>query len=476
MNRGTQLSDLQFGLAVVFLLLAPLSCAGLALINTGLGRSRNAAHSMMSALCVVSVACLVYFVCGRSWQGSVGEQAHIVLIRGKAWDWMGAAPAFFSGLFPTAAQPHAYALLTAWMGMIAVALAGLIPLGSGAERWRLNSICASTALLAGLTFPVFAHWAWGGGWMAQLGANFGLGVGYADVGGAGVIHAAGGLTALAIVWILGPRRGKYGSDGMPMAIPGHNAVLVLLGCILAAVGWLGLNGAGAVLFGNGGVAAGQVVLAAVNTILAAGAGALAAAVITRVRFGMPDASLSANGWVGGLVAVSAGCAFMPSAAAVLVGLVSGALVPFSVEIIELRLEVDDPGGAISVHAVAGVWGVLAAGLFGKFPGNGTGQFLAQLVGVATLFGFVLPVSWGANYVLNRWIPWQSYSRRRATGHGSFRVRGGRVSRLPDAHRRIHAAVSLVQPSGEASRPAGSRLPADATAASTTKNTIATAVL
>jgi len=243
-----------------------------------------------------------------------------------------------------------------------------------------------------------------------------------DAGGAGVIHATGGLTALAVVWILGPRRGKYGSDGMPMAIPGHNAVLVLTGCILAAAGWLGLNGAGAILFG--GVEPGQVVLLAVNTILAASAGALAAAVITRARFGMPDASLSANGWVGGLVAVSAGCAFLPSAAAVLVGLIAGALVPFSVEVLELRLEVDDPGGSISVHAVAGIWGVLAVGLFGRFPGNSSGQFLAQLVGVATLFGFVLPVSWGANYLLNRFVPCRATREGERQGMDLFELGAG----------------------------------------------------
>jgi Amt family ammonium transporter len=432
--QGIQLSDPQFGLAAAFLLIAPLACAGLALINTGLGRSRNAAHSMMSAMCVVAVACLVYFICGRSVQGSVGEQAHSVLIRGKAWDWMGAAPAFFAGLFPDAALPNGSAApLTAWMGMIAVALTGLIPLGSGAERWRLTSICASTAVLAGWTFPVFAHWAWGGGWMAKLGANYGLGIGYVDVGGAGVIHATGGMTALAMVWILGPRRGKYGSDGMPMAIPGHNAVLVLLGCLLAAAGWLGLNGAGAILFGGravGGVSPGQAVLAAVNTILAAAAGALAAAAITRMRFGMPDASLTANGWVGGLVAVSASSAFMPSAAAVLVGLIAGVLVPFSVEAIELRLEIDDPGGSISAHAVAGVWGVLAAGLFGRFPGGGAGQFLAQLVGVATLFGFVLPVSWGANYLLNRFIPCRASREGERQGMDLFELGAGAYPDFP----------------------------------------------
>jgi Amt family ammonium transporter len=167
-----------------------------------------------------------------------------------------------------------------------------------------------------------------------------------------------------------------------------------------------------------------VALVAVNTILAASAGALAAAVITRARFGMPDASLSANGWVGGLVAVSAGCAFLPSAAAVLVGLIAGALVPFSVEVLELRLEVDDPGGSISVHAVAGIWGVLAVGLFGRFPGNSSGQFIAQLVGVATLFGFVLPVSWGANYLLNRFVPCRATREGERQGMDLFELGAG----------------------------------------------------
>ena len=224
--------------------------------------------------------------------------------------------------------------LFAWFGILAAGFAGLIPLGSGADRWRLAAICASTALLGGLTFPLFAHWVWGGGFLAQLGVNYGLGRGYLDAGGAGPIHALGGLTALAITWIVGPRRGKYTSDGMPMAIPGHNAVLVLFGCMVAFVGWLGLNSAGAILFA--GVDAARVPLIAVNTLLSASAAALATAVITKLRFGKPDASLTANGWVGGLVASSAACAFMVPAAALLVGLVAGALVTFSVELLDLR--------------------------------------------------------------------------------------------------------------------------------------------
>jgi Amt family ammonium transporter len=201
---------------------------------------------------------------------------------------------------------------------------------------------------------------------------------------------------------------------MPSAIPGHNAVLVLFACLLALVGWLGLNCAGAILFT--GAEPGRAVLVAVNTTLAAGSAALMAAGITGVRFGKPDASLSANGWVGGLVASSAACAFVPPAAAIVIGLVAGGLVTLAVEWFEVRMAVDDPAGAISVHAVGGIWGVLALGLFAHFParmlnvvsvplqGPGRGdssQWVAQLVGVATLLGFVLPLTYGLNWLLNR---------------------------------------------------------------------------
>ncbi|MGA2713392.1 MAG: ammonium transporter [Bryobacteraceae bacterium] len=401
------MSETQTALCIMFLLLTPLAGGGLALMNAGLGRTRNAAHSMMAALCVIAVAACVYFVCGRAFQGYAGGLASVLTIAGKPWDWLGAEPWFFSGLpmdsfgvgLVIGAPP---VFLFAWFGILSVGLAGLIPLGSGADRWRLGAVCASTALLSGLTFPVFAHWSWGGGWLAQLGVNFGLGRGYLDAGGAGTIHALGGLTALAITWIVGARRGKYTSEGMPMAIPGHNAVLVLFGCMVAFVGWLGLNSAGAMLFA--GVGLGRVPLIAVNTLLGASASALVAAVITKLRFGKPDASLTANGWVGGLVAGSAGCAFVPPAAILIVGLVAGALVTFSVELLDLRLEVDDPGGAISVHAVGGIWGVLAVGLFGRLEAAGDGQLLAQVVGIGTLIGFVLPLTYGLNWLLNLGMP------------------------------------------------------------------------
>jgi Amt family ammonium transporter len=283
--------------------------------------------------------------------------------------------------------------------MFSVGLAALIPLGAGTDRWRLGAACASSALLAGWTYPIFAHWVWGGGWLSQLGVNCGLGRGFLDAGGASSIQALGGLTAWSIACILGPRRGKYAMDGAPAAIPGHNAVLVLFGCFLALAGWFGLNCAGSILFA--GAAPGAVAGVAINTTLSAAMAALAAAAITRARFGRPDASLCANGWVGGLVASSAVCAFLSPAASALAGLVAGALVTFSVEWLDMHLGVDDPGGSISVHAVGGIWGVLAVGLLARATPGDSGQLVAQLVGVATLLGFVLPLTYSLNWLLNR---------------------------------------------------------------------------
>ena len=160
------------------------------------------------------------------------------------------------------------ASLAALLQLLSVGLAALIPLGAAAERWRLRACCLSTALLAGITYPLFAHWVWGGGWLERLGANYGLGLGFLDAGGSSTIQAVGGLTALSLVWLLGPRRGKYNLEGMPAALPGHNTVLVLFGCLLALVGWMGLNAAGSILFA--GVPPGRTVLVAVNTLLSAG--------------------------------------------------------------------------------------------------------------------------------------------------------------------------------------------------------------
>jgi ammonium transporter, Amt family len=385
-----ELSASSFAICFVLILLIPCASAGLALINAGLGRFRNAAHSMASALCVIAVAAGVYFFVGAAWQGYAGQPAYALHAAGRDWNWIGAQRFFLRGV-----ETGGAASLAALFGLLGAGLAAIIPLGSGADRWRLGSSLASTALLAAITYPLFAHWVWGGGWLAQIG--------FIDSGGASAIQAVGGLTALSITWMLGPRRGKFSSEGMPAALPGHNAVLVLLGCFLAWIGWLGLNGAGAILFT--GTDATRAALVAVNTTLAACSAALAAAAITRARFGKTDASLCANGWVAGLVAASAGCAVIRPAAAVIIGSIAGALLVYSVEWLELRLGVDDPGGSVSVHAVAGLWGLIAVGPLGALlPGGGPGQWLGQFVAFATLLGFVLPLTYGLNWLLNRLSP------------------------------------------------------------------------
>lgn len=391
-------------LCIVLILLTPFTILGLALLNTGLARARSAAHTITASLSIFAVAAIAYFVAGFAWQGFTGRPEHILLLSGKPWGWIAAEPFFLGAV----RFDGSFVSLVALLQMVSVGLAALIPLGSGLDRWRLSASMVSTALLAGWTYPLFAHWVWGGGWLAQLGANYRLGNGFIDAGGSSSIQAVGGLTALSIAWILGPRKGKYSQDGFPAALPGHNVVFAIVGCLLALVGWVALNSAGSMLFY--GIAAGRVALVAVNTILSAATSSLTTTAITRFRLGKPDASLIANGWMGGLAASSAGCAFVSPPLAMIIGIVAGLLVPLSVELFEARLAVDDPGGAISSHGVAGLWGVLGVGMLGRIssPATGStggaansGQFLAQVIGIATLIGFVLPLTYGLNSLLNR---------------------------------------------------------------------------
>jgi ammonium transporter, Amt family len=367
-SSAAEYYQLSFALCLVFVLLVPFAIAGLALINAGLGRSRSAAQAMTSSLCVISVAAMIYFAWGFGIQGYGGTLRSGFFLRGAPW-----------GNLPSLAIP---------LTVFSVGLGSLIPLGAAADRWRLSAACASTVIFAGCTYPLFA----------RMESGLWIGRGLSDAGGSGVIQVTGGLTALSLAWLLGPRRGKYSSHGMPAAIPAHNGVLVLFGCMLAWIGWLGLNSAGAILYA--GLPAENSVLAVVNTTFSAMAAALTAAAMTRLRFRKPDASLIANGWVGGLVASSAGCASLKPPTAVLTGLIAGALVVLAIEFLEFTLKVDDPCGSVSVHAIAGIWGLLAVGIFT----GGPGQLVTQLVGVATLLGFTLPMTYGLNWLLGRFIP------------------------------------------------------------------------
>lgn len=392
-------------LCLISIILIPLAIAGLALIHQGLGRSRSAAHAMLAALCSLAIAAIVFTLIGSSWMGYAtgfpGGLAHTMHIAGKSIDWLGAEPFFAAGL--RASLLHSpYAALTLAFGIFAVGLASLIPLSSGSDRWRLASICATSALFAAIVFPLFAHWVWSNGWLSQLTPLFGLPA-FTDAGGAATIQILGGLTALSVAWILGPRQGKY-TDGTAAAIPGHNIVLVLFGCLLALIGWIGLDSAASILFYRATYP--QVILTVINATLSASAGCLAAVITTQLRYRKPDASLSANGWIAGLVAGSAGCGLLSPLATIFIALIAGTLVTFLVETLELRLYIDDPGGAISVHLGAALWGVLAYGLFAPSTTSRTALLLSQLIGIATLLGIMFPLIHISHRLLNKLIPFR----------------------------------------------------------------------
>src|SRR5262245_39107014 len=245
---------------------------------------------------------------------------------------------------------------------------------------------------------------WGGGWLAPLGQSMHLGHGAVDFAGSGVVHATGGWVALALAMILGPRIGKFRSDGTPNAIPGHNLGYVVIGTLILIFGWMGFN-PGSTL----GATDLRISVVAVNTLLAACTGFVVAMAWTNAKWGKPDISMSCNGMLAGLVAITAPCAFVAPWAAIVIGAIAGFLVVYSVWFFDHVAKVDDPCGAISVHGMCGAWGVIAVGLFadgtygagwngvagpvkGLFYGDG-GQFVAQLFHAAVGFAWAWGVMW-----------------------------------------------------------------------------------
>jgi Amt family ammonium transporter len=384
-------------LCLLLIAVLPLAPAGLALLNCGLNRSRSAAQFLLGAMCLVAVAALVYFAWGLSLQGFAGGRGYSLHLGGVAWNWVGAGPLFLHGLDDASTAPAAFQIF-------AVSLVALIPWGSGADRWRLSTACVLALLLVGFVYPLFAHWVWSGGWLAQLGTTFQLGAGFVDPGGAATLQGVGGIAALAVVWVLGPRRGKFPRGGPPAVIPAHHIIYVLFGCMVAMVGWLALNLLGAIFFlHTGGIA---LAITEVNTLLCASGALLAALLVTRLRFGKPDASLCANAWIAGLVASTAVAAVSVPGAALLVGVVAGAILSPAIEFLELRCGIDDPSGAIVVHGLSAIWALLAVGFVSRRASEG--QMIAQLIGVATLLGLVLPVVYGLCWLLNRVLPFRTH--------------------------------------------------------------------
>ena len=395
MNQPLQPTDSAFALLFALLLLASLAIAGLALVNTGLGRTRSAAQSLLGSVIILAVSIIWFAAVGSIFAGA--SHSAVFTAAGKPWDWLGLGPWLLGGS-RTAAPVDQLRLL---FQLLAAGMAGLIPWGAGADRLRLSAGGLIGGMMAIVIFPLAAHWIWSG-WLAQLGTNFGLGAGFLDPAGAGAIHVVGGLSALAVIWIAGPRKGKFPREGLATAMPAHNSTYVLFGCLVATVGWLALNETGALLWLQTPAASLPLIGTAVNTLLAASGASLATLTVTRFRFGKPDASLCVNGWLAGLVTSSACAPVVSPLAALFTGVVAGIFTPLLVEVLELAISIDDPTGAIAVHGAAGLWGLFAAGLFA--PQHG--EFLAQMVGIAALLGFFLPLVYGMFALANRVLPFR----------------------------------------------------------------------
>ena len=270
------------------------------------------------------------------------------------------------------------------------ATAATIVSGGIAERTKFSSYLIMSVMVTALIYPVSGHWAWGSLWLGDDGAGWLEAMGFADFAGSTVVHSVGGWVALAGAIVLGPRIGKYTADGKAKAIPGHNIPIAALGVFILFFGWFGFNP------GSTTTADGTIGYIAVNTSLAGCAGGLGSMFIAWILFGKPDVSMSMNGVLAGLVAITAGCYELSPVGSIVVGFGGGILCVLSILFIDKVLRVDDPVGAVSVHGVCGAYGTLCVGLFaapgfgdltGLFYGGGIGQFFVQAIGVGAVFAW-----------------------------------------------------------------------------------------
>ncbi len=386
--------------------------AGFALAEAGFCRAKNACHTMAMNMMVYGIGMLGYWICGFALQmGGVGPLAVVgnmtaplngeftITLFGKAFGLFGYKGFFLSG---TTYDAAIFAIFL--FQMVFMDTAATIPTGAMAERWKWASFVLFSFVISMFTYPIYGNWVWGGGWLATLGSNFGLGHGHVDFAGSSVVHMVGGVAALAGAKVLGPRLGKYSKTGEPVAIPGHNIPMAILGCFILAFGWFGFN-AGSTLAG----ADLRISVIAVNTMLASAAGAMAAMLVAWIKYGKPDPSLAANGLLAGMVAITAPCAFVNSVSAVFIGSVAGVLLVWGVGFVERTLKIDDPVGAITVHGLNGAWGVISLGIFADGTyGDGfngvsgtvrgllygdTSQFVAQCIGTLTNIIWVFGVTY-----------------------------------------------------------------------------------
>jgi len=388
-----------------------MSWAGFGLLEIGFVRAKNALHTMAMCFLIYAIGLVGYWIMGFALQmGGVGgtplagataglDGEFTITLFGKSFGLWGTKGFFLSGI------AYDVSVFTLFLfQMVFMDTAVTIPTGAMAERWKFSSFYIFGFFASMIVYPLFANWVWGGGWLSQLGKNFGLGHGHLDFAGSSVVHMCGGMMSLAGAIALGPRIGKYNKDGTPNAIPGHNIPMAIVGTAILAFGWFGFN-PGSTLAGTDL----RIGVIAVNTMLASASGAVAASLYMWFRYGKPDASMSCNGMLAGLVAITAPCAYVNSVSAFIIGVVAGLIVCWSCFFVERTLMVDDPVGAISVHGTCGAWGVLSLGLFadgtynegangvsgpvrGLFYGDAS-QLFAECVGVLTCFVFVFGIMW-----------------------------------------------------------------------------------
>lgn len=351
--------------------------AGFALVEAGLTRGKNVSNIMMKNLMDMSAGVLAFAIVGFGIAFSPNELA-------GGWFGFGLGIEGVESTTPDGLLPSTFFFFQAAFA----ATAATIVSGAMAERTKFRSYFVYSFFITALIYPVVLRWTWGGGWLAQLQVPF------SDFAGSTVVHATGGWAALMGAIILGPRIGRYGKDGRPRAIPGHNIAFVVLGAMILFIGWFGFNPGSE-------LAADELVpQIALKTLLAAAAGAVTAMTVNWIKDGKPDVSLAANGLLAGLVAITAPVAAVETWASVLIGAIGGLIVVFSVAMFD-RLRVDDPVGAISVHGVVGTWGTLSIALFaryddaflgredaGLFYGGGLDQLWTQLIFVVVHFVFI----------------------------------------------------------------------------------------
>ena len=411
-----ELTRLRVAINAIWILIAAILVmslkAGFSLFETGLIRAKNVAHTMSMNLAIYAVAMMGFWAFGFGLMfgghgpfptlgGSdpAGSMVSVTLF-GHHWDLIG-----FSGFFLNGPASEAAVLAVFLFQAMFLDTAATIPTGAMAERWKSQALLAYGVVASVLIYPVYGCWVWGNGWLSDLGVMFpGMGNGLVDFAGSSVVHMTGGVMALAGALALGPRIGKFGKSGSVNAIPGHNVPMVIVGALILAFGWFGLNAGRAFDATDLRIAS-----IATCTLLATGAGCLVAMGTMWVSFGKPDPTMSCNGLLAGAVAISASCAYVNPIGAVAIGALAGALVVGSILFVEKALGIDDPVGAISVHGVCGAFGTLCVGLFangeygtglngvinppiGLLHGGGFSQLLAQMIGVTANLLWTLPVS------------------------------------------------------------------------------------